>query len=183
MGNTEQDGDEMLRRRQHRRQEAAERTVYQVRERVFDIGDDYWIETTGGRRAFKVDGKVLRVRDTFVLEGPDGREVAKMQKRPVRVRDTFEIERPGKPEAVVHKAMLTPLRERWVVKADDIGEWKVQGNVLDHEYSVEQDGRVLAEVSKRWFRVRDTYGIEVDPSADAALLIAVTVAVDQMAHD
>lgn len=107
-----------------------------------------------------------------------------MQKRPVRVRDTFEIERPDSPDALVQKAMLTPLRERWVVKADDIGEWRVKGNIVDHEYSIEDgDGRTLAQVSKRWFRVRDTYGVQMDPGADAALVLAVTVAVDQMAHD
>jgi uncharacterized protein YxjI len=38
----------------------------------------------------------------------------------------------------------------------------------------------LAEVSKRWFRVRDTYGIEVAPVQDDALIIAITVCIDQM---
>ena len=41
----------------------------------------------------------------------------------------------------------------------------------------------MAEVSKRWFRVRDTYGIEVVPGQDDALIIALTVCIDQMTHD
>ena len=32
-------------------------TKYQMREKVFAIGDDYWIENDGGERAFKVDRK------------------------------------------------------------------------------------------------------------------------------
>ena len=32
-------------------------TKYQMREKVFAIGDDYWIENDAGERAFKVDGK------------------------------------------------------------------------------------------------------------------------------
>jgi uncharacterized protein YxjI len=39
-------------------------TKYQMREKMFAIGDDYWIETDGGDRAFKVNGKASRVRDT-----------------------------------------------------------------------------------------------------------------------
>lgn len=31
--------------------------------------------------------------------------------------------------------------------------------------------------------MRDTYGVQIDPDADAALVLAVTVAIDQMAHD
>ena len=45
---------------------------YQMREQMFAIGDDDWIETEGGRPAFKVDGKAFRVRETFVMETPSG---------------------------------------------------------------------------------------------------------------
>jgi uncharacterized protein YxjI len=38
----------------------------------------------------------------------------------------------------------------------------------------------VAEVSKRWFRIRDTYGIEIAPDEDDALILAVTVCIDQM---
>jgi uncharacterized protein YxjI len=38
----------------------------------------------------------------------------------------------------------------------------------------------VAEVSKRWFRIRDTYGIEVVPGEDDALILAVTVCIDRM---
>ena len=41
----------------------------------------------------------------------------------------------------------------------------------------------MAEVSKRWLRVRDAYGIEVAPGEDDALILAVTVCIDQMGRD
>lgn len=174
----------MLRRHRHRKSAESEPEVYQLRERLVSIGDVYWIETDGGRRAFKVDGKALRVRDTFAIRAPDGTEVARMQEHPVRLRDTFAIERPGKPDATIKKALVGPLRDRWVVKADDIGELRVQGNIVDHEYTFEtEDGEKVAETSKRWFRARDTYGVQIDPAADAALIVAATVVIDQMAHD
>jgi uncharacterized protein YxjI len=82
----------------------------------------------------------------------------------------------------VHKALISPLRERWKVDLAGDQEWKVQGNVVDHEYEIEADGRKIAEVSKKWFRIRDTYGVEIAPAEDSALVLAVTVAVDTMAH-
>ena len=42
----------------------AEGTRYTMREKMFAIGDDYWIETDGGERMFKVNGKAMRIRDT-----------------------------------------------------------------------------------------------------------------------
>ena len=84
-------------RREARRGGTPEPEVFQVRERLLDIGDDFWIETTAGRRAYKVDGKVLRVRDTFTIKSADGAVVAELQERVARVRDTMAVDRPGRP--------------------------------------------------------------------------------------
>jgi len=43
----------------------------------------------------------------------------------------------------------------------------VQGNILDHEYHIREGRDKAAEVSKKWFRVRDSYGVEtVEPEND-----------------
>jgi len=88
----------------------------------------------------------------------------------------------GERLALVHKALISPLRERWKVDLAGEREWKVQGNVVDHEYEIEEDDRKIAEISKRWFRVRDTYGVEIAPDVDQALVLAVAIAVDTMSH-
>jgi uncharacterized protein YxjI len=35
-------------------------------------------------------------------------------------------------------------------------------------------------VSKKWFRVRETYGVEVLPGQDDALILAIVVCIDAM---
>jgi uncharacterized protein YxjI len=157
-------------------------TRYRMRERVFAIGDDFWVETGGGERAFKVNGKALRLRKTLVVEAPSGKELFTVRERKLSVRDKMTIERHGGTAATVKKALIG-LRERYNVDLDGGGELHAKGNIVDHEYEIERDGRTVAQVSKRWFRIRDTYGIEIAESENAAFLIAVTVCIDQMAHD
>jgi uncharacterized protein YxjI len=158
-------------------------TKYRMREKVFALGDDYWVENDAGERAFKVDGKVLRLRDTFVLEDPSGAELYKVQKKLLHIRDTMQIERGGEPVATVKKALFTPLRERFSIAVEGGEDMEAKGNIVDHEYKIERGGNRVAEVSKRWFRVRDTYGIEIAPGQDDALILSVTVCIDQMTHD
>jgi uncharacterized protein YxjI len=157
-------------------------TVYQMRQQVFAIGDDFWVEDNAGQRVFKVDGKALRVRKTLVLENPAGQELYHIQEKMLHIRDTMEIEGPNGRIATVKKHLITPLRERFDVNFDAGGDWRVIGNIVDHEYRIESDAGDIAEVGKKWFRVRDTYGIEVQPGQDAALVIAVAIVVDSMAH-
>lgn len=156
---------------------------YQMREKLASIGDDFWIENGLGRRVFKVDGKALRVRDTLKIRDAAGREVAEIQERLVTIRDTMEISRDGRPIATVKKALVTPLRGRFTVEVAGGADMDVQGNILNHEYKISQGGRDIAEVSRKWFRIRDTYGVEIDPGQDDALILAITVVVDQMSHD
>jgi uncharacterized protein YxjI len=78
--------------------------------------------------------------------------------------------------------MVTPLRERWSVNVEDGPDRRVQGNIVDHEYTIDRDGSEVAEVSKRWFRVRDTYGVEVAPGENDVLILAITALIDTMAH-
>ncbi|HSO03233.1 MAG TPA: LURP-one-related family protein [Candidatus Limnocylindrales bacterium] len=135
-----------------------------------------------GRRAFKVNGKALRVRQTLVIEDANGAELLKIQDRPVRVREVMEVESAaGGTVATVKKAMISPLRERFTIELAGGGEMTAQGNITDHEFEIEAGGAKVAEVSKKWFRVRDSYGVEVAPGQDAALILAIAVCIDQMA--
>jgi len=172
--------------RQEERQEFGVRGTaprYQMRQKLVSFGDDFWIEDDSGQRVYRIDGKALRLRNTMDFEDPDGNRLARIQTRVMHVRDTMEIEDPdGNRMAMVHKALITPLRERWKVDVPEGEDLEVKGNIVDHEYEIEQDGRKVAEVSKKWFRVRDTYGVEVAPSADPVLMLAVSAALDSMAH-
>jgi uncharacterized protein YxjI len=147
------------------------------------FGDDFYIEDEQGQKAFKVDGKVLRVRDTLVFRDMQGNKLAQIQERMLRVKDTMEIEGPdGKTLATVKKALITPLRDRWTVKIKGGPDLDVQGNILDHEYRIGEGREKVGEVSKKWFRLRDTYGVEVAEGQDDVIILAVTVAIDIMAH-
>jgi uncharacterized protein YxjI len=183
----------MLRRddRQERREERREggpgggggKSHYQMRQKMFAIGDDFWIENDRGERVFKVDGKALRIRSTLVLEDRSGREVARIQERMLRVKDSMEIEDAnGRRVGMVKKALITPIRDRWVVKIKDGPDLDVQGNILDHEYTIGEGRDKVAEVSKKWFRIRDSYGVEIEPGQDDAVILMIVVAIDEMAH-
>jgi uncharacterized protein YxjI len=125
----------------------------------------------------------MRLRDTLDLEDAHGNQVCRIQTRVLHIRDSMAIEdADGERLALVHKALVSPLRERWKVDRAQGDDWKVQGSIADHEYEIEAEGRKIAEVSKKWFRVRDTYGVEIVPDENPALVLAVTVAIDTMAH-
>ncbi len=153
---------------------------YHLREKLASVGDDFWIENGAGERVYKVDGRALRIRETFKIKDMQGREVIEIQEKLAALRDAMTIARGGQPIATVKKALVTPLRGRFSVHVVGGADMDVQGNLLAHEYKIEQGGHEIAEVSKRWFRLRDSYGVDIQPGQDDALILAVTVVIDQM---
>ena len=178
-----------MRRRRERREERREgpgasgKNRYQMREKMISIGDDFWIQNEQGKRVFKVDGKALRVRKTLKFEDAHGQTLYQIQERKLRVKDSMEVEDAnGKRVAMIKKAIITPVRNRFTVKIKDGPDLEVKGNILDHQYTIGEGRHKVAAVSKKWFRVRDTYGVEVEPGQDDLLILAITVGIDQMAR-
>ena len=162
-----------------RKNKSDDKRKFQMREKLMSIGDDYWIEDESGNKAFKVDGKAMHVRNTWVLEDAQGREVASMKEHKLG-RDKIEIQLGNGREATVKKA-LVGIRDRFHVEVELGKDLKVHGNIVDHEYKIERDGDKVAEVSKKWFRIADTYGVEVEAGVEPSLILAVTAVIDSMA--
>ena len=155
-----------------------------MRQKLVAIGDDFWIENEAGQKVYKVDGKALRVRQTLSFENAHGQELCKIQERMLRIKDSMEVEDAhGNQVAMVKKALISPIRDRFTVKVKDGPDLEVKGNILDHEYTIGEGRDKIAEVSKKWFRLRDTYGVEIEPGQDDIVILAVTVCIDQMTHE
>jgi uncharacterized protein YxjI len=170
-------------RREERRDERRGAQTFRMRQKLVSIGDDYWIEDNQGQRVYKINGKALRVRDTLIFEDLGGGELYKIQSKMLHVRDTMKIEDgDGHDVATVKKALITPLRDRFEINVENGADMEAKGNIVDHEYKIERDGTKVAEVSRKWFRVADTYGVEVEPGVEPSLVLAVTAVIDMMAN-
>jgi uncharacterized protein YxjI len=154
---------------------------YVVREKMFAVGDDYWIEDEHGRRAFYVDGKVLRVRETLELQDPGGAVLAVIHKKLLSLRDAMTVERDGQTLVTVKKKRLALLHDVYRAELASGEELEVRGDLIDKEYDIEYEGERPARISRRWFSLRDSYAIDVErEDADPAMLIAVAVCVDRL---
>ncbi|MDT0327717.1 LURP-one-related/scramblase family protein [Nocardiopsis lambiniae] len=159
-----------------------------VRERVFDIGDDYWVTDENDRKVYLVDGKALRIRTTFELQDIEGNVLTTIRRKLFKVRDQMRIERDGRTVATVRERFFDPLKEKLIVEMEDAPDWEVTGDFFGKEYVISDEHGTVAHISRTWFRVRDTYAVDVnthrsDIGGDPALAISVAVAVDTLTRD
>lgn len=156
---------------------------YRMRQNLVVIGDDYWIENALGSRVFFVDGKAYRFREHLGFKDMQGKELAAIQEKVMRIKDTYSIYRKRNVLATVKKTLITPLHQCFVVHVAGGENMEVQGNIVDHEYEIHEGRKKRAEVSKKWFSVADSYGVDIVPGADDILILAITVVIDMMVED
>ena len=106
--------------------------------------------------------KMFSIGEDLWIESQAGERACKVDGKALRLRDTPILRDPSGNE--LFKGQKKALHVRDTME-------------------IERDGDHVAEVSKRWFRVRDTYGVEIAPGQDDALILAVAVCIDQMSHD
>ena len=156
---------------------------YLVRERLFDIKDDFWVTDEHGGGVFYVNAKFLSLHHTLVLEDASGRKLASIKHRLLTFTDAMEIEADEGVLATVHKAVFSPLHHRANIDLAGGGRLEAVGNLIDKDFEIRDGGQVIARISRAWFRVRDTYGVDVAPGQDDALIICIAICLDRIHHD
>jgi uncharacterized protein YxjI len=92
------------------------------------------------------------------------------------------VKKDGDQLAMVKKALISPVRDRFTVKIGGGPDLEVKGNIVNHEYTIGEGHDKVAQVSKKWFRVRDSHGVEIEPGQNDIIILAVAVCIDQMAR-
>jgi uncharacterized protein YxjI len=155
---------------------------YVLRQKLLSFGDDFTIKDDAGRDRFFVDGKALSLHDSLSFQDTAGNELAVIRRRLLSWGPTYDVEAGGRTVAVVKKKLFTLFKYRFTVDetaTPDPVDLEVSGDFLDHEYEFTRDGRTVAQVSKRWFALRDTYGVDVADGENDVLILACAVVIDQ----
>ena len=155
---------------------------YVLKQKLLSWGDDYYIRDDEEREVYLVDGKAISWGGQFSFKDMEGRELAHIKQKLLKLSPTYEIYRNGELAAVVKQELFSLLRHRFTVDVPGPDDLEARGDFLDHEYVFTRGDREVATVSKRWLRLRDTYGVETVDGEDDVLILASAVVIDQACH-
>ena len=155
---------------------------YVLKQKFWSFGDDFTIRDSEGQDAFFVDGRAFSWGDKLSFQDMQRNELAFIRQKLLSWGPTYEIEREGRLLAVVKKKLFTLLRCRFTVDVPGPDDLEAQGSFLDHEYTFERHGQAVAQVSKKWFSLTDTYGVDINADEDPVVILASTVVIDLICH-
>ena len=156
---------------------------FAMKQKWLSWGDDYTIRDARGSEVYYVDGKVFTLRDRLSFQDMEGNELALISKKLLAWGPTYEIYRGGDLAALVRKAVFTLFHCRFTVDVPGPDDLEATGSFFDYEYLFSKGDHTVATVSKKFFSMTDSYGIEMADDQDPILVLAAAVVIDRCCHE
>jgi uncharacterized protein YxjI len=155
---------------------------YLLKQKIWCFGNDFRIQDEAARDCFIVDGAAFSFGEKLRFLDLQGNEVAFIRERLLSWGPAFEIYRSGQLYATVKKHLFTFFHCKFEVDGPGSNDFEAGGDFTDHEYQITGPLGPVAHVSKRWFALSDTYGVDISDGQDDVLLLATAVVIDLICH-
>jgi uncharacterized protein YxjI len=152
-----------------------------VKQKILTFGDDFVIKDEYENDHFIVKGKVFALGDKLRLYNMKGEELFYIEQKLFRFLPEYTIFHLGQPVATV-KREFTFFKPRFNITST-LDNYTIDGNFWGMEFSILKNGSPIAQVSKRWFAWRDTYGVDISGNEDFAFILSLVIVIDQVIHD
>ena len=154
---------------------------YLMRQKMFALADGFIIKDENQNDIYRVDGKVFAMGHKLSFNDIAGNELAFITQKLLSWGPTYEIYQGGNLTAPGSKH-FTFLKSEFTITVPGSDDLHATGQFNAHAYTFTQGGRTIAEVSKRWFALTDTYGVDIAENEDDLLILASTVVIDMVCH-
>lgn len=148
---------------------------YRLPQNIAALPGSIVIRNDRAEDAFQIDrdDDLMRVRDI------QGCTLCQFHPRALRKDQAAPIlDANGRSLATLIRSELSPVRDQFFVQVRTGIDWTIEGQVPAYEYRVHTREGAIAEVSRRWFRARNSYGVQVGNRTHDALVLAVAICLD-----
>jgi uncharacterized protein YxjI len=151
---------------------------YQVREKLFRLGEDNDILDDAGQPVYQVDGKVFSLHGVMMVNDLSGSEVGQVSRKLVSLLATYEITLTNGVTAEVHQRFSGPFHPKWTISVAGGNDMEMTGNFAGHDFNLTENGRTVATVSKAWISLADSYGVDIADGQNDLLILCSVLALE-----
>ncbi len=151
---------------------------YLLRQRMLSLADGFQIKSENGDDIFAVKGTVFSLAKHLAFQDLDGNTLLSIEQQLMAWGATYAISKDDATVAVVKKELFNVFSYRFDIELSGGPSLETSGDFTNHEYVVTRNGQQVAAISKQWFAMTDTYGVDIGEGEDDVLILAIAVVID-----
>jgi len=155
---------------------------YQLKEKVWSLGDTYRILGDTGLEVLSVKGKFFAWGKDLMVRDVRGTEVARIKQKMMSLTPRFQLYRNDELYAEIIKE-FSWFQSSFTLDVPGPNDYEISGNFWNYEYSFQRQGQLVASVSKAHWTWSDTYGVDIIDGEDDISILSTVVVIDLVCHD
>jgi uncharacterized protein YxjI len=145
-----------------------------LRQKVFSWRDRFFVYDEFGNERYYVEGEIFSWGKKLHVYDINGMEAAFIRQKVMSWMPRFFVEIGDRVVCEIVKE-LTLFRQSYRIEGLP---WHMHGDFWAHEYSLENNGFQVMNLSKKWFTFGDSYELDIANPQDELLCLCVALAVD-----
>ena len=155
---------------------------YHLKERAWTLRETFVIRDDAGNAVLEVRGKFFHIGDDLLMyDLSSGQEIARIKQRVISLRPSYDIYRNGQHWAHVHEKLINLFGERFKVEGEHGLTFHIDGNIWNWDFNVvDNQGNLMARISRRLSLFRDSYAIDVAQGVDVPFVVALAIVIEMV---
>lgn len=157
------------------------RMLFELSGRILPMHEETEVRDVCRTLVYRSHSKMRSSAEKSAVMDGEGREIAKFYKKAFSLHQIHTIELLGGELLTMKAKLLRPFKD--VIEVEENG-WELKGNFSSRTYQIlDQDGKVLAMVTRPWQSVRDRCRIDVKEESKADQLVVLIIVLEHMLMD
>jgi len=154
-----------------------------LQEKLLSFRDKVKVMTPNREVIGYFKGKLIKIGNTYRLRDLDENALLTVHEKVISLRSTYTFYKGGEKNDDKYlgkmKRKLVSIKPKyWFENPNEEKVFTMKGNLFALKYSIQKDGKDIAWVNKKLFKIKGTYGVKIDPDLDddtAMLVLGIVV--------
>lgn len=148
---------------------------FYIKQKFLSFNEKFYIYDRDEKPHYYVEGKLFSFPKRFTFQDMNGKVLYKIEQEVWSLLPRFKVYKGDELLAVVSRKM-TFFSPKYEISHLD---WTVQGNITGHEYEVHSGNFKIADVSKTYFSLGDSYEINIHDEEYAEQILVLVIVIDE----
>jgi len=153
-----------------------------LQEKLVSFRDKIKVMTPDRQELGYFKGKLIKIGNTYRLRDLNETPILTVSEKIISLRASYSFYKGGEKDESQYlgkmKRKLVSIKPKYWFEKDDVRIFDMKGNLWALKYTVQKDGKDIAWVNKKLFKIKGTYGVKIDPNLDddtAMLILGIVV--------
>ncbi|MEE9378834.1 MAG: LURP-one-related family protein [Candidatus Lokiarchaeia archaeon] len=149
-----------------------------LQEKLMSFKDKVKVMTTDREELGYFKGKLIKIGNTYRLRDLNDKTLLTVHEKVVSMRSAYKFYKGGEDDddkliGKLKKKLVSVKPSYWFEDSNEKKVFTMKGNIWALKYKILKDGKDVAQISKKLFKIKGTYGVKINPdvSDDMAMLI------------